>query len=225
MRIVVPLIISVTLILASGAVGADATPESEEQKTFYAIGLALSNSLAPFDLSEAELEMIKAGITDGVLENEPQVDIATYGPKIRELQQARVTAAADKAKQAGKAYLEKAAEKKGATKTDSGVLYTPIETGSGASPEASDTVTVHYTGTLIDGEVFDSSEKRGKPATFGLDQVIPCWTEGLQLMKVGGKGRFVCPSSLAYGDSGRPPRIPPGATLVFEVELLDIVKE
>ena len=101
-------------------------------------------------------------------------------------------------------------------------MYSTIKAGSGASPKATDTVMVHYHGTLVDGKVFDSSVKRGKPISLALNQVIPCWTEGVQRMKVGEKARLVCPSDLAYGDAGRPPTIPPGATLIFEVELLEI---
>jgi FKBP-type peptidyl-prolyl cis-trans isomerase FkpA len=95
-------------------------------------------------------------------------------------------------------------------------------TGSGASPQASDTVVVHYHGTFPDGSVFDSSVERGEPARFPLNRVIPCWTQGLQLMKVGGKAKLVCPPQIAYGARGAPPRIPPNATLLFEVELLEI---
>jgi FKBP-type peptidyl-prolyl cis-trans isomerase FkpA/FKBP-type peptidyl-prolyl cis-trans isomerase FklB len=101
---------------------------------------------------------------------------------------------------------------------------TTITPGKGAAPAAEDTVKVHYHGTLIDGTVFDSSVQRGEPATFRLNGVIKCWTEGVQRMKVGSKSRLVCPPQIAYGDRGAPPRIKPGATLVFEVELLDIVK-
>src|SRR5581483_6942048 len=102
----------------------------------------------------------------------------------------------------------------------SGLVLVPMKDGSGESPKPTDRVKVHYHGTLIDGKVFDSSVQRGQPATFGLNQVIPCWTEGVQKLKVGGKAKLVCPSDIAYGDSGRPPQIPGGATLVFEVELL-----
>jgi FKBP-type peptidyl-prolyl cis-trans isomerase FkpA len=126
-------------------------------------------------------------------------------------------------KQNGQAYLDKAAEQPGAKRTTSGLLYVPITEGSGASPTPADRVKVHYTGKLIDGTVFDSSVRRGQPATFGLNQIIACWQEGLQLMRAGGKARIVSPSKLAYGDSGAPPDIPPGATLDFEIELLEVL--
>jgi len=121
-----------------------------------------------------------------------------------------------------KAYLEKAAAEPGAQKTASGLVYRDVTAGSGASPKATDTVKVHYRGTLINGKEFDSSYARNEPAEFPLNRVIPCWTEGVQKMKVGGKARLVCPSSIAYGEGGAPPDIPGGATLVFEIELLGI---
>ena len=108
------------------------------------------------------------------------------------------------------------------TSNASGLTITHITEGSGDRPTATDVVRVHYHGTFPDGKVFDSSVERGKPATFPLNRVIRCWTEGLQLMKVGGKARLVCPPEIAYGVRGKPPRIPPNATLTFEVELLEI---
>jgi len=127
-------------------------------------------------------------------------------------------------KKAAQAFLEKAAAAKGARKSPSGLIYQEIKPGTGAQPKATDRVKVHYQGTLIDGTVFDSSIQRGQPATFPLNGVIPCWTEGVQMMKVGGKSKLICPSTIAYGERGAPPRIKPGAVLVFKVELLDIVK-
>jgi FKBP-type peptidyl-prolyl cis-trans isomerase FkpA/FKBP-type peptidyl-prolyl cis-trans isomerase FklB len=215
------------VVLVAGVSGARAAgPElkTDEQKTFYAIGLAVSQSLAPFSLSEAELELVKAGLSDGALNKERKVDLQTYGPKIQELQAARLSVVAAAEKKAGQAFLDKAAAEKGATKTASGLIISTITAGSGPSPKATDKVKVHYQGTLTDGTVFDSSIQRKEPVTFPLNGVIPCWTEGVQLMKVGGKSRLVCPSAIAYGDRGRPPVIKPGATLVFEVELLEIVK-
>lgn len=122
------------------------------------------------------------------------------------------------------AYLERAASEPGAVKTSSGLIFRELSAGSGASPAATDVVKVNYRGTLTDGTEFDSSYKRNEPIEFPLNQVIPCWTEGVQRMKVGGKARLVCPSGIAYGDAGRPPVIPGGATLVFEIELLDVAK-
>ena len=109
-------------------------------------------------------------------------------------------------------------------KTASGIGITTVKEGSGASPKSADVVKVHYKGTLTDGKEFDSSYKRGQPATFPLNRVIPCWTEGVQTMKVGGKARLLCPPNLAYGSRGVPGAIPADATLVFEIELLEIVK-
>ena len=123
---------------------------------------------------------------------------------------------------ASKAYLEKAAAMSGATRTASGLVYRELTPGTGASPKPTDAVKVHYRGTLVDGTEFDSSYKRNEPAQFPLNRVIPCWTEGVQKMKVGGKSQLVCPSSIAYGDAGSPPVIPGGATLIFEIELLGI---
>jgi len=120
-------------------------------------------------------------------------------------------------------YLEKAAKEPGAEKTASGLVYKELRPGSGPTPKATNVVRVHYQGTLTDGTEFDSSYRRQEPATFPLNQVIPCWTEGVQKIKVGGKSRLVCPSAIAYGKAGSPPTIPPDATLVFEVELLAIV--
>jgi FKBP-type peptidyl-prolyl cis-trans isomerase FkpA/FKBP-type peptidyl-prolyl cis-trans isomerase FklB len=159
-----------------------------------------------------------------VLNRQRQVDLAAYGTKIQELQRARASVVAAAEQKTGQALVDKAAAEKGATKTASGLVIVPIKPGTGASPKTTDRVKVHYHGTLADGAVFDSSVQRGEPATFPLNGVIPCWTEALQLMKVGGKSRLVCPASVAYGDRGAPPRIKPGATLTFEVELLEIVK-
>ena len=156
------------------------------------------------------------------MEEPPEVPLAEYVPKASQLMQARQMKMAEAAVEGGKKALEAAASEDGATKTDSGLVVLPLEEGSGATPAASDTVEVHYEGTLVDGTVFDSSYARGQPISFPLSGVISGWTEGLQLMKVGGKAKLTIPSDIAYGDSGSPPAIPPKATLIFTVELLAI---
>jgi len=218
--------LSVVLVMAAAAVSGAAGPElkTDDQKTLYALGLVISQNLASFNLSAADLEPVLAGVSDGVLKKEYKVDVQTYAPKISQLQASRAGASAAVEKKAGQAFLEKAAAEKGATQTPSGLIITTIKPGTGPSPKATDKVKVHYHGTLTDGTVFDSSVQRGQPIELPLNGVIKCWTEGVQLMKVGGKSKLVCPSDIAYGDQGRPPQIKPGATLVFEVELLDIVK-
>jgi FKBP-type peptidyl-prolyl cis-trans isomerase FkpA len=198
--------------------------KTDEQKTLYALGLILSQNLASFNLGAADLDAVKAGITDGVLKKDPKIPLSEWGPRIQGLQASRLAVVAAAERKSGEAFLAKAAAEKGATKTASGLIITMLTTGTGPAPKASDTVKVHYQGTLADGTVFDSSVQRGEPITLPLaGGVIKCWSEGVPLMKVGGKSRLVCPPDLAYGDQGRPPRIKPGATLVFEIEVLEIV--
>ncbi|MEK7701187.1 MAG: FKBP-type peptidyl-prolyl cis-trans isomerase [candidate division NC10 bacterium] len=219
------LLVFLAAVLAWAPAAAGQELKTDEQKTLYALGLVISQNLAAFYLTAPDLDAVKAGMTDGVLKKEPKVDLQAWGPKLQTLQTARLAAAAAVEKKAGQAFLEKAAGEKGATKAASGLIITTLKAGTGASPKASDKVKVHYHGTFTDGTVFDSSVQRNEPTTIGLGGgVIKCWTEGVPLMKVGGKSRLVCPPDLAYGDQGRPPRIRPGATLVFEVELLEIVK-
>ena len=139
--------------------------------------------------------------------------------------QAKIQAVAAEEGKRAQAFLEEAAKAEGAQKKESGLIYVEITPGAGEQPAATDTVKVHYHGTLTNGTVFDSSVDRGTPATFALNRVIKCWTEGVQLMKVGGKSKLICPSEIAYGTRGSPPKIKPGAALIFEVELLEIVKK
>lgn len=194
---------------------------SGEEKSIYALGLSVYKSLGQFDLSPHELEIVKRALADAAA-GKPALDLNDWSPKIGPLARERSARVAEHQKAASKAYLEKAAAQPGAVRTASGLIYREVTAGSGDSPKPTDTVKVQYRGTLVDGTEFDSSYKRNEPAQFALNKVVPCWTEGLQMMKTGGKAVLVCPSDLAYGDQGRP-SIPGGATLIFEIELLEIV--
>ncbi len=202
--------------------GAAAAPAltTDDEKAIYSLGLSIHQSLSQFDLSPAEIAIVKRALTDAAA-GKPAVDLNEWKSKIEALARARAGRVTEREKVASLAYLEKAAAQPGAIKTDSGLVYRVLKPGSGASPKASDKVKVHYRGTLVNGAEFDNSYRRNEPAQFALTGVIRCWTEGVQKMKVGGKARLVCPSDLAYGDHGRP-GIPGGAALIFEIELLEI---
>jgi FKBP-type peptidyl-prolyl cis-trans isomerase FkpA/FKBP-type peptidyl-prolyl cis-trans isomerase FklB len=223
MRFVVSCLVTVLSLGTTASFAATPEPTTDEQKTLYAMGLTISQSIGTFGLSEAELDLVNAGITDGVFKRPPKVDLQTFGPKIQQLQQTRASVIAEPEKKAGAAFLAKVAAEPGAKKTESGAILKTIKEGSGATPKITDMVKVHYQGTLIDGTVFDSSAKQGEPAMMRMNEMGKCWVEGMQQIKVGGKSKLVCPSSLAYRDKGLPPFIKPGATLVFEIELLEIV--
>ena len=203
-----------------GATGG--VPETEEEKILNALGQALSQNVVGAGLSEEELAFVQRGFSDAVLGQDASVDLNEYGPKIQAFMQERVSAGAEVELAEATAFIEEQAAVEGSERTESGIVIQEITAGTGANPTAADTVQVHYHGTLRDGSVFDSSVDRGEPATFPLSGVIPCWTEGLQRLSVGGKSRLICPPNLAYGPQG-PPGIPGNAALVFEVELLDIV--
>jgi FKBP-type peptidyl-prolyl cis-trans isomerase FkpA len=197
--------------------------DNDDSKTLYALGLILGRNVAGFNLTPAELDQVKAGMSDAALGKKPRVELETFGPKVNQLRNKRMSAKADDEKKKGKAFEDKAASEPGAERTPSGLVFKSLGGGTGDQPKASDTVKVTYKGTLTNGEEFDSSAKHGgQPSEFPLMGVVPCWTEGMQKMKVGEKARLVCPSTIAYGDQGRPPTIPGGATLVFEVELIGI---
>ncbi len=196
-----------------------AQPSVDE--SLYALGVLLSRNLESFGLTEQEFKHVVAGLSDGY-HDRAHVDVQAYIPQLRALQASRQQALAQRQKQLGADYVAKVAALPGAHKTPSGLVYVPSVEGTGPAPAVSDSVKVQYTGKLTNGTVFDSSYKRGQPASFPLRGIIPCWREALQLMKVGGKARVVCPAELAYGDRGSPPVIPPGATLDFQIELLEI---
>jgi FKBP-type peptidyl-prolyl cis-trans isomerase FkpA len=221
MRVLMLLCVLLPVTALAQAPPGAGVPQTDEEKTLYAVGLVMQRSLRQFDLSPAELEFIRRGLADAQA-GKPAVDLDEWGPRIQALVNARGERLVGREKEASAAYLAKAAAEAGAFRTESGIVYTESAAGSGASPTAADRVKVHYRGTLINGTEFDSSYARNEPAVFPLEGVIRCWTEAVQRMKVGGKARLVCPSDLAYGDRGNE-AIPGGAALVFEIELLEIV--
>lgn len=221
------LVAGLTLVPACAAETASAEKpapkvETEQEKTLYALGVWLGNRVSQFRLSAEELAVVQAGLADVTLKHALKADLDTYGPKLNELAESRGKMIAKENEDAGKAACAQfLAANKDAKKMGSGLILLSTQEGTGKSPVPSDRITVNYTGKLLDGTVFDSSEKSGHPATFSLTQVIPCWVEAFQFLKVGGKAKLYCPADIAYGEQGRP-GIPPGATLVFDVELLGI---
>ena len=193
----------------------------------YVMGYDLQNQMKGFGI-----ELSSASLLQGALDKDSEaalMDQATRDAQVQALTQMiqkkemeKALASAGPNIEAGKAFIAEKAADPAVKSTPSGLHYKVIEEGSGASPTATDKVTVHYTGMLIDGTVFDSSVERGQPATFGLNQVIAGWTEGVQLMKPGAKFQFYIPYQLAYGERGSPPKIGPGETLIFDIELISV---
>jgi len=198
--------------------------ETEDDKAIYAMGVNLAQNLDHLALSKSEQEVLQQGFADGILKREPQVDTVRYGRRVESLFARRNADLAQGESESAESFLAEAAAVEGAQRSDSGMVMVVLTPGDGPSPGPTDRVRVHYHGTLRDGTVFDSSVVRGEPAVFPLNRVIPCWTEALQKMKTGEKSRVICPAHIAYGDRGAPPVIKPGATLAFEVELLEILQ-
>ena len=188
---------ALALSLCATVATAQGTLETDEDKTLYALGIALGANVQPFALSAAEFSIVEAGIRDAAHGSEPKVDMEIYGPLIEEFANFRAATNSTAEKQASGSFLAEMAQEAGAEQSASGVIYIPITVGTGPSPTATDTVRVHYHGTLRDGTVFDSSVERGEPISFPLNGVISCWTEGVQKMMIGGKSKLVCPSDTA----------------------------
>ena len=211
---------------ADAATTASAPLQNDTERTLYALGLIMGQRMRPFNLTPAELTVVQRGIADQVSGARPQVELETWGPRVNEMARTRMEQGNPQDRQRaagererGRAFAERAAAEPGARRTASGLVFRELQPGTGPQPTAQDTVRVNYRGKLIDGTEFDSSRT---PIEFPLGGVIPCWTEGVQLMHVGSRARLVCPAEIAYGDRS-PGRIPPGATLDFEVELVGIV--
>lgn len=231
-------IILATLVLAvfatgcnQGGVGASAI-KSDDEKVIYSLGKNFGDRVKAYDLSEKEQKILVTGIMDSLKNKETKAEVANFGMEIAKFADKRSKAIAEKEKEDAKTYLEKMQKEEGAELLKSGIVFLSVKEGEGEMPKETDTVKVNYHGTLRNGEVFDSSTEKiagsprePEPATFPLNRVIPCWTEAVQKIKVGGKAKITCPSDTAYGDRGAPPKIKPGAPLTFDVELIEIVKE
>ena len=207
------------------------TFKNDSEKMGYAFGLYLAENVAhvPVDL---DVEMVVSGLQDafksapGITVEEYQETMKMIQTKMQEISQAaqaKNKESAEKNKIEGEAFLAENKKKEGVKVAASGLQYIVLQEGTGAKPTATSNVRVHYTGTLLNGQVFDSSVQRNEPIDFPLNQVIPGWTEGVQLMSEGAKYKFFIPSNLAYGERGAPGAIPPNSTLIFEVELLKVL--
>ena len=197
-------------------------PKTEDQKALYALGVQINKQLLIFNLSPEELKYVQQGMSDASAGKKLAVDPDASMKKLGELAKDRMAKATEKQKALAKPFLEKAAAEKGAQKTTSGLIYKEIKAGTGAQPKITDIVKFHFIAAFADGKEFENSTKLGQPLEAPLSRLIPCWSEGFGMMKVGGKAKLVCPSDIAYGDKGAPPIVPGGAALIFEVELLDV---
>jgi FKBP-type peptidyl-prolyl cis-trans isomerase FklB len=225
------LAVAATVFLINGCSGKEQTVakmESLQDKVSYGIGLRIGKD---FKSQQVELnpDLLMKGIEDGLAGTEPLLSdeqiretMVAFQQEMMEREKTRLEEASVNNAEEGKKFLEENAKKEGVVTLPSGLQYKVITEGSGKQPSAEDTVKVHYRGTLVDGTEFDSSYSRNEPAEFPVGGVIPGWTEALQLMKEGSKWQLVLPPELAYGERGAGPRIGPNATLVFEVELLEV---
>ncbi|PLX80289.1 MAG: hypothetical protein C0616_08725 [Desulfuromonas sp.] len=221
-------ILAVLLLFVSTAAPA-ADFKSDKEKKSYAIGMKIGNDFKSQGL-DISPEVLVQGITDTLAENNMRLSddearqvITALQQEIMQRRQQQSQELAGKNLEEAEAFLEKNKKAKGVKQTESGLQYIVLQEGKGKMPKATDKVKVHYTGTLLNGEKFDSSYDRGEPATFGVNAVIKGWTEALQLMKEGGKLKIFIPPSIGYGERGAGARIPPNSALVFEVELLEVL--
>ncbi len=217
---------ALTLLLATPLAARAQALKTDDDKTLYALGSILGGNVKSLGLTKDEFARVRAGFEDAALGKKSQIDMQTFGPKVSDFakkkQDAETAKDSIKQKEAAKSFVEKAAKEAGAQSFPSGLIYKKLHDGTGGSPGPTSKVTVNYEGKLLDGTVFDSSYARNQPASFPLNGVIACWTEGVQKMKIGEKAQLICPSAIAYGDHGHPPTIPGGAMLIFTVELISI---
>ncbi len=225
-----PAVIGCIGLIASFSTLAEPKLDNLKNKASYSIGINLGSQLSRTK-DDIDLDSVILGVQDAFAGEKPRLTIEEiqqvmqeFQAQMQQKQMEKMAAISKQNKEEGKAYLAKNKTKKGVKTLESGLQYRVIKAGKGESPKASDTVVTHYRGNLINGQVFDSSYKRGEPATFPVNGVIPGWTEALQKMKVGGKWELVIPAELAYGSQGAGQIIGPDSVLIFEIELLEIKK-
>jgi FKBP-type peptidyl-prolyl cis-trans isomerase FkpA len=216
------IVLLAALAAAVPATGFAAKLSKEDAEAYYYLGILYGREMAKLGLSEEEAEAAIKGLRAAALGEAEALDEPALRARLQELQGAKDAARAADEKARADAYLAQMAGEPGAVRTNSGIVYRQIEAGSGASPDSNSTVVAHYHGTLRDGSIFDSSVERGQPFRASLQQVIPCWREGIPLMKEGGRAKLTCPSAVAYGDMGSGD-IPGGAAITFEIELIEVV--
>ena len=218
-----PVTLALLFILWTVPALAEPKPETGDQETLYAVGLLMARQLSVFNLTSEEFDIVRQGLLDGVTGKTPFEKSEAFTGRIKDLAQSRRDARGKKSAQGATELLEKAMKEPGAVKTASGVVYLPRVEGKGPHPAATDKVTLHFRGTLVDGQEFDSTQHRGQPATLTLASGNKCWIEGIQMMKAGGSARLICPPNLAFGKSGSG-IIPAEATVIFDIELIAIEK-
>lgn len=228
MKALVAAVLGVALLAGQANANEKTALKTEKDKISYSIGLNIGGNLKK-DSIDIDVDAFSKGIKDAMsgskplmTEKEVQETMTAFQKTMMAKQAEKMKTIGDKNRKEGEAFLAENKKREGVKTTASGLQYKVIKEGTGKKPSATDTVTVNYRGTLIDGTEFDSSYKRNEPATFPVNQVIPGWTEALQLMKTGSKYQLFIPSNLAYGERGAGPQIGPNATLIFEVELISI---
>jgi FKBP-type peptidyl-prolyl cis-trans isomerase FkpA len=220
-RILTPILLSLFLAFAAAA---KAPPElaTDDDRAIYTYGAMLAMMLRGVDLTPAETELLLTGFRDQLGTGELALELDKQQEVVKAFVAKRTAESSAREAERSKAFLTEKAAVPGADVSETGLVFVEQKAGAGKSPVATDTVKVHYHGTLRDGTVFDSSRSRGEPAVFTLDKVIPCWQEAIPRMKEGGVAAITCPASIAYGDRGMGMKIPGGASLYFEVELITV---
>lgn len=228
MKLLLTAILGIALLTGQVSAAEKTALKSEKDKVSYSIGLSIGNNFKNQSV-DVNVDVLAKGVKDAISGNRPlmtekevQETMMAFQNEMKTKQAEHAKVLGEKNKKEGEAFLAENKKKEGVKTTASGLQYKVIKDGSGKKPKATDTVTVHYKGTLIDGTEFDSSYKRGEPTSFPVNQVIAGWTEALQLMNVGSKWQLFIPANLGYGDRGAGPQIGPNAALIFEVELISL---